>query len=152
MVQLPDGLAAPVHTSGPPFMKCGWNFTHGNMKKGGTVLPIAFTPSTIVTRIPRSLDDIRPTYFAALRLNTRSGVWIVVTPVSSMFHTLATSKLWRAYTIFRLKNITAFVLLNTVARCTLVDPCWRVKPLHSCNFNFLPIGHWNFQMQCKLIR
>ncbi|KAJ8385761.1 hypothetical protein AAFF_G00182790, partial [Aldrovandia affinis] len=82
----PDGFAAPLLPGGPLFKKWSRKLTRGNMKYGGILFPVADTAQASVTSVPLSAEVSDPTCLNPRLATTLSGLWTVVTPVSSTFH------------------------------------------------------------------
>lgn len=94
----PDPLPPPTLPVGPRCMKNSLYFLQGKMKKGGMEFPNACTAHATETKAPLSADVMDPTCFTPWCATTLSGVWTVVTPVSSIFHMSLPSKLYLSLT------------------------------------------------------
>ena len=70
---------------GAVIRQCCCTLTLGKTKNGGMWLPMALIPQQTVTNTPLSWDTTEPTCLVPFSAKTFTGLWTVVTPVSSTF-------------------------------------------------------------------
>lgn len=106
--------------SGPRCTKKSLYFLRQKTKKGGMEFPSACTTHATETKAPFSAEVIDSTCFTPRHATTRSGYWMVVTPVSSIFDVKSIKAITLNNIPKLLENAFTFVRLKLVAWAKLV--------------------------------
>lgn len=106
--------------SGPRCTKKSLYFLRQKTKKGGMEFPSACTTHATETKAPFSAEVIDSTCFTPRHATTRSGYWMVVTPVSSIFNVKSIKAITLNNIPKLLENAFTFVRLKLVAWAKLV--------------------------------